>query len=65
MTTVKQSAKVVLRAKDAARFIGIATSTFWRWVQEGRLPQGIRLSPRCTVWRIQDLEKFLDASAEE
>ncbi len=54
----------VLRAKDAAHFIGIGVSTFWRWVQEGRLPQGIRLSSRCTVWRVRDLEDFLNGKTE-
>ncbi|MFR5645213.1 MAG: helix-turn-helix transcriptional regulator [Bilophila wadsworthia] len=39
-----------MRAADAAKYLGIALSTFWRWVSQGRLPKGKRLSPRCTVW---------------
>jgi len=54
---------MVLRAKAAATFIGIAESTFWRWVKDGRLPQGLRLSARATVWRIADLDAFLEQQA--
>ena len=50
-----------MRARDAAAFLGIAVSTFWRWVQTGRLPKGKRLSARCTVWMRADIERFLNA----
>ena len=50
----------VLRAKDAAAFLAIGKSTFWKWVKDGLLPQGIRLSMRCTVWRREDLEAFIE-----
>lgn len=47
------------RAKEAARYLGIATSTFWRWVGQGRLPQGTRLSQRCTIWPKEALDAFI------
>ena len=53
-----------IRATDGAAYLGIAESTFWRWVSEGRLPKGTRLSARATVWKIEDLEHFLNVSAE-
>ena len=53
-----------IRAKDGAAYLGIAESTFWRWVSEGKLPKGTRLSARATVWKIEDLEHFLNVSAE-
>ena len=54
----------VLRAKDASAFLALGVSTFWRWVKEGRLPKGIRLSARATVWKREDLEHFLNQAAE-
>lgn len=59
----RQSSSRVLRAKEAATFLTIGESTFWRWVKEGRLPQGIRLSARCTVWMRESLEIFLAQQA--
>lgn len=53
-----------LRAKDAAKFLGVGISTFWRWAQQGKVPPGIRLSARCTVWRREALEKVLEQAAE-
>lgn len=55
---------MVLRAKDAAAFLSIGLSTFWRWVQQGKLPHGLRLSARCTVWRREELEAFLNQVVE-
>ena len=49
-----------LRAADAAIFLGVAESTFWRWAHEGRLPKGTRLSSRCTVWKREELEQFFE-----
>lgn len=52
-----------MRVKEGAAFLGIAESTFWRWVKEGRLPKGRRLSARATVWIVEDLEHFLEQAA--
>lgn len=49
-----------MRAKSAAAFLDIGESTLWRWVKEGKLPKGIRLTPRTTVWLREDLEQFLN-----
>ena len=54
----------VLRAKDAAAYLALGKSTFWRWVKDGRLSKGIRLGTRCTVWKTEDLERFLNQAAE-
>lgn len=53
-----------MRAADAAKHLGIALSTFWRWVSQGRLPKGKRLSARCTVWLRSDIERFLAEGGE-
>ena len=61
MTSVKENfIGRMLRAKGAAAFLGLGESTFWRWVKDGRLPKGIRLSARATVWKVADLEAFLE-----
>ena len=46
-----------------AAFLNIGLSTVWKWHAEGKLPPGIRISPRCTVWRRSDLEAFLERQA--
>lgn len=48
-----------LRAKQAAAFLSIAQSTFWRWVAEGKLPKGKKIGLRCTVWLKDELAQWL------
>lgn len=49
----------VLRARDAAAYLGIAESTFWKRVSDGEFSRGIKQSPRCTVWRREELDAYL------
>jgi predicted DNA-binding transcriptional regulator AlpA len=41
----------------------VTRCTVWRWVKAGRLPAPVRLSDRCSRWRIEDLQAF-EAKAE-
>lgn len=63
-STTTSNSKGAMRVKSAAAFLDIGESTFWRWVAEGKLPKGKRLSARVTVWKREDLEQFLNQSAE-
>jgi predicted DNA-binding transcriptional regulator AlpA len=55
----------VMRVKGAAALFGISQATFWRWVKQGKIPRGIRLSARCTVWRRETLEQSLELILEQ
>lgn len=48
-----------MRAKEIHRYLGIGLSTWWYWVRTGKVPAGIRLGPRTTVWRTEDIRKLL------
>lgn len=50
-----------LRLKDAAAFLGISKTTLWRLSNLGDLPQPIRLTSRCCVYRKIDLENWLES----
>ncbi len=39
--------------------IPIGKSTWWEGVKSGRFPQPIKLGPRITVWREEDIEALL------
>jgi predicted DNA-binding transcriptional regulator AlpA len=57
-----QTLEGVLRPKQAAAFLGVGKTTFYRWVAEGRLPKGIQLEHTIKVWRKTDLDDFLTAA---
>lgn len=39
----------------------IGATTLWRWVNSGRFPKPIKLSPRVTVWRAEDVRTWMEA----
>jgi predicted DNA-binding transcriptional regulator AlpA len=45
-------------AKEVAEYLGIGISTVWLYAKQGKL-KPIRLSPRVTVFDINDIEKFI------
>ena len=53
-----------LRAKGAACYLGIGRSTFWAFVNQGRIDKGIKLSQNCTVWPVKALDEFVAKAAD-
>ena len=41
--------------------IPISKSTWWAGVREGRFPQPLKLGPRITVWRVEDIRAMFQA----
>lgn len=55
-----------LRPRQAAEFLGIGESTFWRWAKERPdFPRPIKLSPRTTVYPLDQLTAWRDAQAQK
>ena len=55
-----------LTPKQVCKRLNISYSTFFEWVRQGKLPQGIEFSARAKRWRISDIvnwreEKEADA----
>ena len=54
-----------LRAKQGAKLLGIGLSTFWLWVKQGKLPSGVKLGNRVTVWKVDDIMAFVDQASKK
>ena len=39
--------------------IPVSKSTWWAGVKDGRFPKPLKLGPRITVWRKEDIEQLL------
>ncbi len=48
-----------LRIVDVMKKTGIAKSTIWLWVSEGKFPKPIKLSPRITVWEEKEINHWM------
>lgn len=48
-----------LSDRKVANRYGVSRGTPWRWIKtDPKFPKPIELSPGCTRWRLQDLEKW-------
>jgi prophage regulatory protein len=54
-----------LRARQAATFLAIGESTFWRWTKRPDFPKAIKLGPRTTVWPLDKLTAWRDAQGKQ
>ena len=55
----------LVRAREGASILRVSRATFWRYVKMGLLPRGIRLTARCTVWRMADLDALVSRQAAQ
>lgn len=39
--------------------IPVSKSTWWAGVKDGRFPKPLKLGPRITVWRAEDIERLM------
>ena len=46
-------------AKGIPPLIPVKKSTWWAGVASGRFPQPVKLGPRVTAWRVEDLRTFI------
>jgi len=54
-----------LRLPQVLAVIPISRSAWWQGVREGRYPPSIRLSPRCTAWRCEDIIELIERLGAE
>lgn len=39
---------------------GLAKSTIWAWVKQGKLPKPLKLAANISVWKQSDLNKWIE-----
>ena len=44
--------------------IPVSKSTWWAGIKSGRYPKGLKIGPRITVWRVEDIRAFIQNSPE-
>lgn len=41
--------------------IPVGKSTWWEGVRSGRYPKPVKLGPRITAWRVEDIRKLIES----
>ena len=49
-----------LRVKQVLKFIPVSRSAWYAGVKEGRYPKPIRIAPRTSIYRAEDLRALID-----
>lgn len=41
----------------------VSKSTWWNGVKDGRFPPSVKLGPRTTAWKVEDIRKLIEGAA--
>ena len=50
-----------LRLPQVLAFIPVGKSSWWRGVKEGRYPKPVKIAPRTSAWKAQDIAALVDS----
>lgn len=48
------------RTPSVPAILPISRSTWWQGVKDGRFPQAVKLGPKTTVWRVEDIRSLIE-----
>jgi prophage regulatory protein len=40
--------------------IPVKKTTWWQGIRDGRYPKGVKISKRCTAWRVEDIRHLIE-----
>lgn len=52
-----------LRVSGVIKFIPVSKAAWWAGVASGRYPKPVKLGPRTTAWRVEDIRALIDSLA--
>lgn len=54
-----------LRLPDVLKLYPVSKSTWWAGVKEGRYPQPVKLGPKMTAWRSEDIYTLINTVSQK
>lgn len=48
-----------LRLPQVLAFVPVSKSTWWNGVRDGRFPRPVKLGPRMTAWKAEDIHSLI------
>ena len=62
---LNSSVKRLLRIEELMARLSISRSSVWEGCRAGRLPQPIKIGPRTTVWKSEEVDAFIDSLGKQ
>ncbi|MDL2268015.1 AlpA family phage regulatory protein [Desulfovibrio sp. OttesenSCG-928-G15] len=60
MSDLSIVSKKLLRINQVLALVPVGRSSWWEGCRTGRYPKPIKLGPRTTVWRAEDITAFIE-----
>lgn len=54
-----------VRLPDVLSVIPLGKTSWWEGVKSGRFPKPVKLSPRCTAWKAEDIRELIRKLSEQ
>lgn len=54
-----------VRLREVLTIIPVGKTCWWEGVKSGRFPKPVKLSPRCTAWRAEDIHELIQRLGEQ
>jgi len=54
-----------IRLPDVLKVFPVSKSSWWAGIKEGRYPQPVKLGPRTTAWRVEDIRELINKASGE
>jgi len=53
-----------VRLPEVLRVFPVSKSAWWTGVKEGRFPKPVKLGPKTSAWRVQDIRALIETSGQ-
>jgi predicted DNA-binding transcriptional regulator AlpA len=63
-TTIPMPQEGFVRLPQVLHVLGIGKTTFWEGIKTGRFPAPVKLGPRTSVWKVEDIRNLISHIAE-
>lgn len=50
-----------VRLPEILRVFPVSKSTWWQGVKDGKYPKPIKLGPKMTAWRVEDIRELISS----
>ncbi len=50
-----------IRLPAIIKLLGIGKTSFYKGVREGRFPKPVKIGPRTSAWRVQDIRSLIES----
>lgn len=52
-----------IRLPEVLHYYPVSRSAWWAGIREGRYPQGVKLGPNTTAWRVEDIHDLIERAS--